>query len=313
MELVLYNEQTEAIQMANVRNMSELNDIIEAYFGFDQDMQIIKFNGELLDNFTKLKTGDMLTINKKDNDTINHELNAQVQHTLLYIKGEYNNVGFKIIMDSGAQMCIMSHHMANRLGIFHLIDKNYAGMAHGIGTQKILGCIMGLKIKLGNGMVIPINFKVLETNIDKWLMIFGLDFLYGHQCKIDFSDKSLTVDNIKVRLLNEKEVNDYKNPVDVMRETVRNNYSHMINGIPNDQRDNIISIIKKIANNITANPTTDKYKTIDTKSKLFQNSIAKYPECVDFMKDLGFVPDGEKLKFTNGVDVLNYLNVLITA
>lgn len=42
-------------------------------------------------------------------------------------------------VDSGAQMTVMSYKCAEKLGILHLVDERFAGVAVGVGESKILG------------------------------------------------------------------------------------------------------------------------------------------------------------------------------
>ena len=44
-------------------------------------------------------------------------------------------------VDTGAQVTIISASAAKRAGIYHLIDRRYAGRATGVGQCRILGRI----------------------------------------------------------------------------------------------------------------------------------------------------------------------------
>lgn len=46
---------------------------------------------------------------------------------------------YSLLMCTGAQMTIMSKACADRCHISHLIDRRWAGMAKGVGVQRILG------------------------------------------------------------------------------------------------------------------------------------------------------------------------------
>ncbi len=97
---------------------------------------------------------------------------------MLYVNVKVNNVPLKAFVDSGAQMTIMSKSCAERCGIARLIDARFAGMAVGVGQQRILGRVHLCQLEIAGGIV-PTSFSVLEDQpMD---MILGLDMLKRHQ------------------------------------------------------------------------------------------------------------------------------------
>ena len=59
---------------------------------------------------------------------------------LLYIT-DTDKTPMAAFVDTGAQVTIISASAAKRAGIYHLMDRRYAGRATGVGQCKILGRI----------------------------------------------------------------------------------------------------------------------------------------------------------------------------
>ncbi len=110
---------------------------------------------------------------------------------MLYVPCEANGVALKAFVDSGAQMTIMTAACARACGVMRLLDTRYAGIARGVGEQKILGRVHALMVKLG-GAHLPCSVSVMEQDHGP-AFILGLDMLRRHRCCIDLAADSLAV------------------------------------------------------------------------------------------------------------------------
>lgn len=98
--------------------------------------------------------------------------------------------GYKVpaIVDTGAEVSVMSASCARRCGVSSSINTKFSGRALGVGSSEILGGIEELPIKLG-AMNFFNNFSIIKNS--RCDLLIGLDVLRKFQCEISMKRKNL--------------------------------------------------------------------------------------------------------------------------
>lgn len=103
---------------------------------------------------------------------------------------EVNGFMIPAIIDTGAEISVMSTSCAKRCHLSGQIDTQHSGRAIGVGSSEIVGGIEGLGLRIG-----PLSFQnkvsILRNSHSRCDFIIGLDVLRRFQCDLSLRDRVL--------------------------------------------------------------------------------------------------------------------------
>ncbi|VDN03071.1 unnamed protein product [Thelazia callipaeda] len=118
-----------------------------------------------------------------------HMPEVYIPVTMLYINMKINGVEVQALVDSGAQVSILSDNVAQRCNLMRLVDERFKGTLSGVGgLREILGKIHACQVQIEQ-QFFPCSFNVLVNHHVEVLL--GLDILKRHKCSIDLEKNCL--------------------------------------------------------------------------------------------------------------------------
>lgn len=113
----------------------------------------------------------------------------------IFITGKINGHSVKFLIDTGAQMSVISKDIAFACNLDEIIDEAYCGKIMGVGNDTIMGRVHYVEVMFDWG-ILPCGFTVCKN--PNLVPIIGIDILNSHGVIIDFKNKSLQIGNNKI-------------------------------------------------------------------------------------------------------------------
>ena len=128
--------------------------------------------------------------------------------SMLYVRCKLNKQPAIAFIDSGAQISLLSLRFAQENGLEELIDRQYQGVATGVGIGKIVGRIHLCDLQLGSKHL-QVSFSVIEGDLE---FLLGLDLMKRYHMVLDLRRHALVLDGEPVPFLSESESAKRGNP-----------------------------------------------------------------------------------------------------
>ena len=96
--------------------------------------------------------------------------------------GSDRNICVEMMVDTGAESSVISLQLAKELKLESYIDRNYQGIASGVGKARIIGMIRNVVATFGH-VEFRMEFMVLE--VPERLLLMGMDQMRKYNCIID--------------------------------------------------------------------------------------------------------------------------------
>jgi hypothetical protein len=106
----------------------------------------------------------------------------------LIVQVEINGFSVPAVIDTGAQMSIISEACVKRCHLHKNMETRFFGKAVGVGKSDIIGRVNYMPLRIG-----PLNFKsrlsvLRESRVD---MLIGMDLLNKFQCEINIPENCM--------------------------------------------------------------------------------------------------------------------------
>lgn len=212
--------------------------------------------------------------------------------SMLYVACELAESEVDMLVDTGAQMSVITEPLAGQLGLLSNLDRTARGVASGVGQAQIIGRLWDVPVKLGH-VEFALTFSVLQTQ--QPLLILGLDQMSRFKCLVDMERGCLVFGGsggVEVPLTSSSHGNLF--PVDSILIQVRRAITML------QRRDafaapTVLSTLKRLLSNIARSPAEPKYRRLGANNDRLQREVFAHPEAVELLRVVGFVSSSEGL------------------
>lgn len=164
-----------------------------------QEMQRLYANPDNEDNQKRiLEMIHQDAVQESFQNAMEHHPEMFVRTDMLYISAKINSHEVKAFVDTGAQMTIMSEEFCSQVGLSHMIDKQFAGIARGVGSGTILGRVHSAPLQIGSSFF-PCSVSIIEGN--QLQFILGLDMLKRFKANVNLRSNELEIGEEKTPFL----------------------------------------------------------------------------------------------------------------
>jgi hypothetical protein len=248
--------------------------------------------------------------NSAVNNNLNNGCNVIVEDEpmrilsgLIYIPVIINDYKCRAILDTGAQVIMMSYEFIEAIKCTNMIDRRMQGICKGVGESNIVGQIPHLLVYINNQSYLLNNIHITDT--PGYIFLLSIEFMRKNNTIINTITNEIILGTQNpynhVKMLSDKDTNDFKQPfkVDIKYLFYETKSSH-------SQSDEFTRLLKIISNNIIKNPTDVKFKTIKKNEKV-NNLIYNNQSTKNFITKLGFQDCGNELLFRGSIDNISQL------
>jgi len=218
--------------------------------------------------------------------------------SMIHIACEIGESEVEILVDTGAQMSVISEPLASQLGLLSRLDRSRQGVANGVGQAKILGHVLDVPVKLGH-VEFALNFSVLQ--MQQPLLILGVDQMRHYKCLVDLERSCLVFGGhggVEVPFLSSVR-GIVTSPMDAVLVQGRRAVEMLRARDPLGAR-KTLETLGQLLRNIAKRPSDLKYRRLRGDNDRLQREVLAHPEAVELLRLVGFAGDGGDLVLPAG-------------
>jgi len=119
------------------------------------------------------------------------QVKEEVDHNIhVMCKFGPRHKSFRLLVDSGAALSLMSEPVAKKLGLWAQLDRNVQGQVNGIGEAEVVGALHDVPMQVGDS---KFNSTFYVFSVDDDIVLLGVDELSRHKCVLDLDRNLLMV------------------------------------------------------------------------------------------------------------------------